>query len=115
MLVQAALVELAMAQQTGMFRDEAMPAAFTEDAVDNLKRHGYPFAPLLGLVSAEGLRPTPDDPFYERIADQPEETLRGHLLALRQRAEKLVASLAEARDARKEMSPRAPQVVVRIL
>jgi len=114
-LVQAALVDLAMAQQSGMFSDDAMPASFTEDAVANLKRHGYPFAPLLRLVSTEGLRPTPDDPFFGRIAGQPDETLKGHLLALRQRAERLVALLAQAGDGEKSASAPVPQVVVKTL
>jgi hypothetical protein len=114
-LVQAAIVDLAMAQQMGMFADDAMPASFTEDAIAKLKRHGYPFAPLLRLVPTEGLRPTPDDPFCMRIAGQSDETLKGHLLALRQKAERLVTLLAQAGDEEKDTSQRVPQVTVRIL
>jgi len=46
-LLEAARLELALGQQRGMFGDETYPAAFDKGAGIGLKRHGYPWAPLL--------------------------------------------------------------------
>ncbi|MBC8248325.1 MAG: DEAD/DEAH box helicase family protein [Anaerolineales bacterium] len=95
-LLHAALVELAMGQQPQLFAKEALPVAFTEEAVTGLKRHGYPFAPLLRLVNVDGLRPSPTDPFYTAVQGKSREALRGHFQALRDKAGRLVGLLANA-------------------
>ncbi|MCK4316349.1 MAG: hypothetical protein KAX24_11310, partial [Anaerolineae bacterium] len=46
LLLDAALVELALGQQPDLFGQETYPGAFEEAAVIGLKRHGYPWAPL---------------------------------------------------------------------
>jgi len=97
-LLRAALVELAMGQQSGLFQQEALPVAFTEEAVTGLKRHGYPFAPLLRLVSVDSLRPGPTDPFYAAVQGRSREALRGRFKALRDEAVRLVGLLANAPD-----------------
>lgn len=65
-LLRAAFIELAMAQQAGLF-DDAVSLTFNEDAIKALRRHKYPFVGLLKLVDIEGLRPTPTHPFYLKI------------------------------------------------
>jgi len=107
-LLRAALVELAMGQQPDLFEQEALPTAFTEEAVTGLKRHGYPFAPLLRLVNVEGLRPSPTDPFYTEVQGQSREALRRQLTALRDKGARLVNLLANASDQGK-----APQDISR--
>ena len=97
-LLQAALMELAMGQQPDLFQQEALPVAFTEEAVTGLKRHGYPFAPLLRLVNVDGLRPSPTDPFYTTVQGKSREALRGRFKALRDGAGRLVSLLANAPD-----------------
>lgn len=97
-LLRAALVELAMAQQAELFAQEALPTAFTEEAVTGLKRHGYPFAPLLRLVNVEGMRPSPTDPFYTEVQGQSREALRRQFVVLRDKAAHLVGLLANAQD-----------------
>jgi superfamily II DNA or RNA helicase len=97
-LLRAALVELAMSQQPDLFEREALPTAFTEEAVTGLKRHGYPFAPLLRLVNVEGVRPSPTDPFYSEVQGQSREALRRQFTALRDKGARLVSLLANALD-----------------
>jgi len=87
-------VELAMGQQPGLLESEVWPAAFTEAAVNGLKRHGHPFAPLLKLVKADGLRPSPTDPFYVSIQGKSREVLRARFGALQEGATRLVERLA---------------------
>jgi hypothetical protein len=87
-----------MAQQPDLFEQEALPTAFTEEAVTGLKRHGYPFAPLLRLVNIEDTRPSPTDPFYTEIQGQSREALRRQFTALRDKAAHLVGLLANASD-----------------
>jgi hypothetical protein len=95
-LLQAASVELAMGQQPELFEKEALPMAFTQEAVTGLRRHGYPFAPLLRLVNVEGLQPSPTDPFYTKIQAESRESLKRQFVVLRERAAGLVSVLANA-------------------
>lgn len=97
-LLQAALVELAMGQQPDLFEQEALPLAFTQAAVTGLKRHAYPFAPLLLLVKVDDLRPSPTDPFYLKIQGESRESLKRQFIVLRNRAAGLVNLLASAPD-----------------
>ncbi|MBM4430286.1 MAG: hypothetical protein FJ026_08080, partial [Chloroflexi bacterium] len=97
-LLQAALVELAMGQQPDLFEEQALPVAFTEEAVTGLKRHGYPFASLLRVINVEGLRPSPTDRFYTAVQGKSRETLRGNFNAIRDKARRLVGVLASTPD-----------------
>ena len=114
MLLQAALTELAMGQQLELFAEEALPVAFTEEAVTGLKRHGYPFAPLFRLVNVDGLRPSPTDRFYTTVQAKSREALRGRFQALREKAGRLVGLLANAPD-QEESSQGLPDAVVQTL
>ena len=113
-LLQAALLELAMGQQPQLFVGEALPVAFTEEAVTGLKRHGYPFAPLLRLVNVDGLRPSPTDSFYAAVQGKSREALRGRFRALRDKASRLVGLLASEPD-QEESSQDLLDVVVQAL
>ncbi len=97
-LLRAALLELAMGQQPQLFAEEALPVAFTEEAVTGLRRHGYPFAPLLRLVNVDGLRPSPTDSFYAAVQGKSREALRGRFRALWDKASRLVGLLASGPD-----------------
>jgi hypothetical protein len=113
-LLRAALVELAMAQQPDLFEQEALPTAFTEEAVTGLKRHGYPFAPLLRLVNIEDMRPSPTDPFYTEVQGQSREALRRRFTALRDKGAKLVNLLANASE-QGELLRISPQIKTSLL
>ncbi len=97
LLLRAALVELALGQRPSMF-GEHLPSAFSEQAVIGLKRHKYPFAPLLALVGAGGLTPSPADPFYVDVQNEPEDALRRRFEQLKARAGELVKQLAPGVD-----------------
>ncbi|NTU81840.1 MAG: DEAD/DEAH box helicase family protein, partial [Chloroflexales bacterium] len=92
-LLHTALVEIAMGQQPDMF-DHALPQAFSEQAIIGLKRHRFPFAPLLRLVNIENLQPSPTDPFYVQIQNGSRDTLRRQFDQLRARAEEAVKIIA---------------------
>jgi len=105
-LLQVALIELAMGQQPELLEAERLPMAFTEEAVTGLRRHGYPFAPLLRLVNTDGLRPSPTDPFYVTIQGQSREALKGQFYALKEKASRLVDLLAN--PSAQEAPPQLP-------
>ena len=94
LLLDAALVELALGQQPDLFGQEAYPAAFDESAVVGLKRHGHPWAPLLKLVRSRIQAPRPTDPFFVEIQGEAAEWLRRRFVALEQRAAELVGRIA---------------------
>jgi len=78
LLLDAALVELALGQNPSLFSDEGYPTAFDEQAVLNLRRHRYPWASLLRLVweRMSVRKPSPTDPFYARIQGETPEQLK---------------------------------------
>jgi len=94
LLLDAALVELALGQQPDLFGQETYPAAFEAAAVVGLKRHGYPWAPLLNIAQAHVRRPRPTDPFFVEIQSESVDRLRRRFRGLTQRAERLLQSLA---------------------
>jgi hypothetical protein len=93
LLLDAALVELALGQQPGLFDQEVYPGAFDEAAVTGLKRHGYPWAPLLRITREQLRAPRPTDPFYVRILNEPAIRLKVRFEGLRQQAERMVREL----------------------
>jgi len=98
LLLDAALVELALGQQPGLFEREAYPAAFSEAAVVGLKRHGYPWAPLLRIARSRIQVPRPTDPFFAQIQGEPARRLRQRFEALQQRAARLLEEIAAHRS-----------------
>lgn len=90
LLTRAALIELALGQQPGLFDGQTYPAAFDLAAVVGLKRHGYPWTPLLRKGQAHLRAPHPTDPFFIRIQNESVEQLKRRFEGLRQRAERLV-------------------------
>ena len=95
LLLRASLVELAMGQLPDMFENQALPLAFNTVAITGLRRHGYPFAPLLRLVNVEDLSPSPTDPFFGKVQGKPRETLRRQFTAIENQARALLEHIAE--------------------
>ena len=110
-LLRAALVELALGQQPELYEEEALPVAFTEEAITGLRRHGYPFAPLLRLVNVDGLRPSPTAPFYATVQGRSRETLRRRFVVLRNKATRLVGLLTSG-PGQEEPTRGLPDIVV---
>lgn len=94
LLLDAALVELALGQQPDLFGQETYPAAFEEAAVIGLRRHGYPWAPLLKVARSHIQQPRPTDPFFVEIQNEPADRLRRRFETLAQRAERLLKEAA---------------------
>jgi superfamily II DNA or RNA helicase len=94
LLLDAALVELALGQQPDLFGQETYPAAFEEAAVIGLRRHGYPWAPLLKVARSHIQQPRPTDPFFVEIQNEPTDRLRRRFETLAQRAERLLKEAA---------------------
>ncbi len=94
LLLRAALVELAMARQPDLFAQQALPVAFTSQAVTGLARHAYPFAPLLKLVDGYNLSPSPTDPFFLAMQGQGAAELKRQFANLKAQASRLVHRLA---------------------
>ena len=98
-LMQAALVELALGQKPDLFSVGSYPAAFTPQAIRGLARHPYPWGTLVHLAFEEGMMPSPDDPYYLSIQTAPVESLKGRFNQLQGEATKLVKTLAGAQTA----------------
>jgi hypothetical protein len=94
LLLDAALVELALGQQPEMFGEETYPVAFDKRAVIGLKRHGYPWAPLLTYAYSHIQTPRPTDPFFVEIQGYPAGRLKRRFGTLKRQARELVQQIA---------------------
>jgi ERCC4-related helicase len=113
-LLQAALVELAIGQQPELGATETYPIGFHNNAVLGLARHHYPFAPLLHLVGATGIEPRPTDPYFREIQSELPGRLKARWETHRDRAGELVAALTTP-FAKDGPSATAPYVTASIL
>ncbi|MBN1976059.1 MAG: hypothetical protein JW918_01550, partial [Anaerolineae bacterium] len=93
LLLDAALIELALGQQPELFGEESYPAAFDEAAVVGLKRHGYPWAPLLKVVRDHIQAPRPTDPYFIEVQSESVDRLKRQFETLEQRATRLLEGL----------------------
>jgi hypothetical protein len=93
-LLRAALVELALGQRPDPFAGAALPCEFSDEAIRGLRRHKYPFAPLLKLVDTTGLTPSATDPYFVACQNDSVEVLRRRFEQLREQAAALVKQLA---------------------
>ena len=115
LLLQAAMVEIALGRAPDMFDMEAYPSAFNEQAVLGLQRHRFPWTALLKLAYEDGLAPQEHDAYFERIASDDRESLRGRFAQLSKGARRSVGVLSAARKAldRRE-PPEAAEVEVQV-
>lgn len=95
LLLDAALVELALGQQPEPFGDEAYPVGFDKRAVIGLERHGYPWTSLLGCAHSHIKAPRPTDAFFVQIQGDPPVRRKRRLAALKRRARGLIQDVAE--------------------
>ena len=96
LLLDAALIELALGQQSHLLEPTSYPQAFNEKAVTGLTRHGYPWAGLVRLVCQHVpvRSPAPTNAFFIQIQTESPEQLRGRFEGLRRRAERLLVEIA---------------------
>ena len=95
LLLKAALVEIALGMKPDMFEAESYPASFSEQAVLGLQRHRAPWAALLQKAYEPGLAPVESDPYFQQIADDSRESLKGRMMQLTQEARKAVQVLSK--------------------
>ncbi len=95
LLLDAALVELALGQQLSLLEQTGYPLAFDAAAISGLKRHGYPWAPLLKVVGGRlaGRKPHPTDPFFAQIQGESPEQLKRRFERLAQSAGQLLRDI----------------------
>jgi superfamily II DNA or RNA helicase len=96
LLLDAALVELALGQQPSLFDDKTYPAAFNQNAVLSLRRHGYPWGPLVGQAHSFIQDPRPTDPFFVEIQGEEASRLERRFGRLEEQAKRLVKEIAQA-------------------
>lgn len=82
---------------------EVYPAAFDLAAVVGLRRHGYPWTPLLRVARDHLLAPRPTDAFFVKVQNEPVDRLKRRFEGLRQRAMRLVQEFAHAGERSSEM------------
>jgi hypothetical protein len=95
LLLQAAYVELLKAESDGIFATDAV-AGFTLETVRRLRRHKFPFAGALKVVAIDGLRPTPADPKYQRLAQTRPDQLDRRFQSIKSRLGELLPQYVEA-------------------
>lgn len=76
LLVKAALVEIALGQQPGLFGTESYPSTFDGQAIVGLRRHRSPWTWLLAIGFQPGLRPSQNDPYWQEINSLPADRLK---------------------------------------
>lgn len=105
LLLRASMVEIALGRSPEIFEAEIYPSAFTETAVLGLQRHGFPWKPLLVLAREPGLKPEESDPYFQKIASDKRDSLKGRFNQLVHEARNLVQFLNEARKNAQEVRP----------
>lgn len=76
LLEQAALVEIALGRQQGLFVTDAYPTTFSEAAVSNLARHHSPWTWLLVIGDKPLPEPRATDPYWDDIRNRDAIELR---------------------------------------
>lgn len=98
LLLRAAMVEIALGRSPEMFETEVFPSTFSEGSILGLKRHGFPWGPLLALAFDSGLKPEETDPYYFKINTDTRESLKGRFNQLTQEARRVVQILNGAKS-----------------
>jgi superfamily II DNA or RNA helicase len=97
LLLDAAYIELARSANPELF-DETPPADFSPDAIERLRRHGFPFSAVLRVVGMHGLCPNPADNTYRRLTTLRRDALDRRFAGVTSKLEEALRALVEARD-----------------
>ena len=100
LLLHAAYIDIAKSTDSELFDG---PVHFGVEAITRLGRYGYPFAGALRVVSIAGLKPGPEDVFYQRLLGSAPGALTQRFEAVKL---KLGASLKELMQAKGKLPAR---------
>jgi ERCC4-related helicase len=96
-LIRAAFVELAIAQEPNLF-SEPFAYVFGQEAVLALKRYGAPYKGLFQIADSDGLTATPTDPFFATVQGQPIHFLHRKRDSLKQQGLEILHKVAAMRS-----------------
>lgn len=89
LLEQAALVEIALGRQQGLFNTEGFPTSFSEAAVGNLSRHRSPWSWMLYISGSPLPQPSENDSYWATIQNEASNALRNEFAALTAEAKRI--------------------------
>jgi hypothetical protein len=104
LLLQAAYVELVTAAADGLFAADGA-AGFTVETVRRLRRHRFPFAGALKAVAVDGLKLSPHDAKYVRLAQARPDQLDRRFEAVKDRLAELLPLYVEAAGREPKTAP----------
>jgi hypothetical protein len=113
LLLRAAMIELAIAEQPDLLSEQGVPFEFSEEAVLRLGRRGYPFSGLLRSVDMLGLRPSPADPFFADVRSESREVLRRRFEEIRKRGGEILREVVATAKGASRVPGAATAVVSR--
>jgi hypothetical protein len=96
-LIQAALLELAIAQEPNLF-SEPFRYGFGPEAVFALKRYGAPYKGLFQIADSDGLIASPTDAFFATVQGQPIHLLHRKRESLKQQGLEILHKVAAMRS-----------------
>ncbi|NLE61803.1 MAG: DEAD/DEAH box helicase family protein [Planctomycetes bacterium] len=98
LLLEAAYIELGKATQPDLF-DDLPPVEFSVVAIENLKRHGYPFRGAISAVSLAGLTVRDEDPLYLRLLNRRRDALDRRFVGITEKLKDALNRLVSSRRA----------------
>jgi len=70
LLTQAAFLEMILASPGLLDDTQAVLFGFNAESIQELRKKGYPYAPMMRSVNTEDLSLSPTDPFYLKVKDE---------------------------------------------
>ena len=106
LLMQAAICEIAKSQASILWEEEESIVGFDEEAIQRLKKKGFPYSPMFKLLDTKGLKPDPSDSLWLAIQGKSEREIKGHLEYIKRDIKNIVGILAEEKNI---VNPPAPK------
>ncbi len=98
LLMNAALVEIALGQSPGLFDNHVYPTLFEPGSVRGLRRHGYPWTALLELCYQDSTSPREEDPYFAEVSSLRAEELHDLFKELTEQAERQLEAWRTVRE-----------------
>lgn len=107
LLMEAAYIELAKASHPDLFDDLPSPE-FSIVAIENLRRHGYPFQGAIAAVSLVGLTVRDNDPVFLKLLNRRRDALDRRFGGITEKLKDALNRLVAAKGATAEPTASAP-------